>query len=387
MTNATSIDFARHNEEVRRVWESYNAGRPIRVPFGRLTLEPRMWIQDPSLNSEGITWKACFDDPDVMFTTYLTWSHYVVHNMPHDIEMGIPKKHWEVTVWFSRVGDFASFGCPVHYPDNELPLTTPCYTGKNKEAIFEHGIPGPFDGFFGKIREFHEHFVDKARNYEFCGRPVTVNPPNPTDPVGQLTVALGVCGPELLADMLVNEDYYHRVMNLITDATIEQVRAWRAYLGQDPMPRSIAFADDAIQHVSLRTYREKVLPYHRKVLAALAQGGPHSIHLCGNVQRHLPTLVKELNIKSFDTGYPIDFATLRDEVGEDVEIQGGVPVANLLADTPQQVYARAAAILRSGIMRGGKFILKEANNITPMMPLQNLSAMYQAAKEAGVYEY
>jgi uroporphyrinogen decarboxylase len=229
--------------------------------------------------------------------------------------------------------------------------------------------------------------VDKARNYEFCGLPVAVYPSNPICPQGPLTAAVGICGPELLADMLVNEDYYHRVMGLITTATIERIKAWRAYLGLDPVPQLLVFADDAIQHISVAAYRENVLPYHRKFFTALAQGGPHSIHLCGHVQRHFRTLVKELNIKSFDTGYPINFATLRDEVGEDVEIQGGVPVANLLADTPDQVYAQSVAILQSGIMRGGKFILKEANNLPPMTPPENLAAMYRAVKEVGVYHY
>jgi uroporphyrinogen-III decarboxylase len=176
-------------------------------------------------------------------------------------------------------------------------------------------------------------------------------------------------------------------MDLITTATIERIKAWRGYLGLDLKPQSLAFADDAIQHISVRSYREKVLPYHRKLFAALAQGGPHSIHLCGHVQRHFPTLVKELNIKSFDTGFPINFATLREEVGEDVEIKGGVPVANLLADTPEEVYTRSVSILQSGIMRGGKFILKEANNVPPMTPLENLAAMYRAVKQVGAYQY
>ena len=70
MTNATSIDFARHNEEVRQVWESYNAGRPIRVPFGHFTLEPRIWNpRMPGLNSDGHHVEDLFEDPDVMFAT------------------------------------------------------------------------------------------------------------------------------------------------------------------------------------------------------------------------------------------------------------------------------------------------------------------------------
>ena len=114
----------------------------------------------------------------------------------------------------------------------------------------------------------------------------------------------------------------------------------------------------------------------------------HSMHLCGNVQRHLPGLVKELNIKSFDTGYPINFNSLRGEIGEDVEIQGGVPVVELLnraSGSPAEVYQRTEAILSSGIRQGGKFIMKEANNLPPCVPLENLQAMYSATRQAGVF--
>ena len=69
------------------------------------------------------------------------------------------------------------------------------------------------------------------------------------------------------------------------------------------------------------------------------------MHLCGNVQRHFPTLIRELNVKSFDTGFPINFTTLRDEVGEEVEIQGGVPVGSLLNGTPPRIYEKTREIL------------------------------------------
>src|ERR1035437_8372809 len=91
-----AVDFACHNEEVRRVWGSYNAGRPIRVPLGNFTLEPRIWIQDPRLNTSGVTWESFTNDPEVMFTTLLRYSHHVAHHIPHDIEMGVPEKHWEI---------------------------------------------------------------------------------------------------------------------------------------------------------------------------------------------------------------------------------------------------------------------------------------------------
>ena len=93
-----------------------------------------------------------------------------------------------------------------------------------------------------------------------------------------------------------------------------------------------------------------------------------------------------MNIQGFDTGFPINFATLRDEVGEKVEIQGGVPVGSLLSDTPAAIYERSRDILTSGIKRGGKFILKEANDLAPCVPLANMEAMYRAVHDFGLFE-
>ena len=89
--------------------------------------------------------------------------------------------------------------------------------------------------------------------------------------------------------------------------------------------------------------------------------------ISAEMSKAFPTLIKELNINLFDTGYPIQFETLRDEVGEEIHIQGGVPVSELLRGTPESVATRAKEILQSGIMKGGKFIMKEANNVPPCM--------------------
>jgi uroporphyrinogen decarboxylase len=109
------------------------------------------------------------------------------------------------------------------------------------------------------------------------------------------------------------------------------------------------------------------------------------MHLCGDVARHLPVIKEQLGLKSFDTGFPIDFARVRRELGPDVEILGGVEVGLLMHGTPAQVYARAKEILTSGILDGKKFVLREANNLPPMTPEANLAAMYRAAFDFGRY--
>ncbi|MHB9031989.1 MAG: uroporphyrinogen decarboxylase family protein, partial [Anaerolineae bacterium] len=93
----------------------------------------------------------------------------------------------------------------------------------------------------------------------------------------------------------------------------------------------------------------------------------------------------ELNVQYFDTGFPIDFGKLRRDLGPDVEIYGGPPVAKLLLASADQVYNVTREILLSGIKEGGRFILKEANNLPPLVPEANLEAMYQACLDYGTY--
>lgn len=183
-------DFTRHNEEVRRVWDAYHAGKPIRVPVGNFTIGPRIWLLNPSLNTTGITMERFSTDPEVMFQVLLEYKHYLHHHVPHDIEMGIPADGWEVFVEFNN---------------------------------------------------------------------------------------------------------------------------------------------------------------------------------------------------AFDTGFPIDFSALREQVGDEVHINGGVHVDILLRGSPAAVRAEVRRILGSGIMRGGKFVMKEANNMPPCTPEENIRAMYEATRELGAY--
>jgi uroporphyrinogen-III decarboxylase len=89
---------------------------------------------------------------------------------------------------------------------------------------------------------------------------------------------------------------------------------------------------------------------------------------------------------SFDTGYPVDFKWLRGSVGPDVQIYGGPSVPFLECATPDEVTDEVERILCSGIMEGGRFVLREGNNLGPGVSLENAWAMYDAGKKFGVYQ-
>jgi hypothetical protein len=377
-------DFSRHNEEVRAVWGAFEAGRPLRAPMV-LTSVQRIWVLDPSLNRAGLTWQTYLNDPAAMYEVTLQHRYYVAHHIPQDAEMGLPEKQWEVALEFGNVYEEAWLDCQIIYPEGQIATTLPRYAGAAKYELFEKGLPDPFAGFMGQMREFYEYAVARASQETFHGRPVHVNYPVALNTDGPLTVAQMLRGSQIFEEMLSDPGYFHQLMDFLTEAIIQRIRAWRGYLGLEPRPDRGGFADDAIQFLSARAYREHVLPYHKRLLAGLYGPGPHGVHLCGNVQRHFPTVIQELNIDNIDTGFPLDFTSLRDQVGEGVLIQGGVPVGELVNASAEQIYARTKSILQSGILRGGRFILKEANDLAPCTPLANLQAMYAAVHDFGKY--
>ena len=99
-----------------------------------------------------------------------------------------------------------------------------------------------------------------------------------------------------------------------------------------------------------------------------------------DVQRHLVFLRDQLNVRSIDTGFPIELGKARRDLGPEVELLGGPAVPLLHHGTPEQVRHETIRILHSGVME-----VREGNNLAPGTPLENLWTMYETGKEYGRY--
>ena len=88
----------------------------------------------------------------------------------------------------------------------------------------------------------------------------------------------------------------------------------------------------------------------------------------------------ELGAYEFETGYPVDFGWLRRELGPEVLIHGGPSAIMLRQASPAEIRTETKRILDSGICDGGRFVLREGNNLAPGTPLANLAAMYETAR-------
>ncbi|MFH1569200.1 MAG: uroporphyrinogen decarboxylase family protein [Gemmatimonadota bacterium] len=370
------------------VWEAYHRRQPIRVPMV-LGINVRFTMFGHEANPRGITFEQYFTDPETMLTRQLEHLSWVRRHVPQDQEMGPPAAGWQVHVDLQNSYEAGWFGCPVRYFEGEAPDTEPLLSSDaDRGRLLDAGLPDPFTGgLMERNWAFYEHFRQRqAEGFTWEGLPLAGVTPAGLGTDGPLTVACNLRGASATyADLAADPGYARELLDYITEATIARIAAYRQRLGLPARTAGYGFADDAIQSISPEMYRQLVMPYHQRLIAAFSSGGPNAIHLCGDATRHFRLLRDELEMRSFDTGFPIDFAWTRRQVGPEVELKGGPSVMFLREAGPAEVEEQVRDILASGVTAGGRFVLREGNNLPPGVPLANLWAMYGAARRFGAY--
>jgi Uroporphyrinogen decarboxylase (URO-D) len=384
---STLPDFTQHNEEAQAVWAAYRAGHPNRVPV-TLWTDARFFLLDPSFNpGEAITFRDYSEDPLVMLAVQLRAADWrAVTVAPCCDDVAGPPDRYLVSVDLLRYFDAGFFGTKVEYREGQMPDTQPILRGDKKYLLFDQGLPDPLTGgVFAHGHRLNEAMAERIRSgFAYRGRPVELRPFG-LDTGCPFTVAQSLRGTELFTDFYNDPDYVRRLLDFIVEGTAARIRAHRRFFGLPEISDTWGYAADAIQMLSTKMVREFVLPAHKKLKAALTTADRIHVHLCGDAARHFKLLRDELGAYSFDTGFPLDFTRVRQELGPEVEIYGGPRVTLLVGGTPDEVAAEARRILQSGVMAGGRFILREANDLAPATPLPNLQAMYQAARQFGMY--
>ncbi|MBW7866579.1 MAG: hypothetical protein GX580_08310 [Candidatus Hydrogenedens sp.] len=383
--NLSGLDFSAHNEASRALWAAFAENTHERVPI-RLNTNPRMLMLDPAYNTRGLSYREYMTDPELMGQAVLEWAYWTRFLLPGDHEKGLPEV-WRVHVDFENVYDAAWFGAPVEFHDEQVPYAAPLLNADNRRMLFDRGIPGPFAGEWAeRALRFWDYFHEKSRNgWTFFGRPVEVLVQTPMMCFdGAFTAAASLRGAtDLCTDLLMDPDYVHELLDYITEAAIARIQAWRTHFDQPLQTEEFGSADDSVEMLSVGQYREFALPRHRRLYDTFCPSGERGIHLCGNAQRLFPVLREELGITAFDTGFPVDFARFREEMGPDTLISGG-PRAPLFVDPdPAPLLGETRRILRSGVAEGGRLILQEGNNLPPRAPLDHCAAFYRLGREMG----
>ncbi len=384
------------NAEKESVWKAYHERRPGRVPV-MLGGNPRILLLDPKLNPDGITFEQAAHDPRAHVEAALRFQLHLRTTLHRyaDSPTGLPEV-WDIQLHVYNVFEAAFFGAEVRYPAGQVPCTEPFLNDSNKRSVLDVDVEHPLENPFIKRQlAFWQEMEAICKDLRFEGRPVRLNPWAPCSSDGPLTAGCNMRGSEFLMDLMEDPEFADALMDRVTRAAIRRRESMWAFWGNRPAqgqsaptrgcypPWENGMADDSCAMISEDMYVQRIMPLHRRFYEAAGRDSRRSMHLCGNASHLFPAIHRELGVMNFDTGFPIDHGALRRQLGPDVEISGGPEVALLLGGTPRQVFERTRDILQSGVMEGGRFILREGNNLPPCCPEANLEAMYQAALEFG----
>ena len=141
--------------------------------------------------------------------------------------------------------------------------------------------------------------------------------------------------------------------------------------------------------MSPRMLRRFIVP-HLKTMAEMTHRHrkPFIQHLDGNTESVLPILIDEVGIDGYHAIEPtagMDIASIKKQYGDRISLLGNIDCGGVLVGgTPAQVRDKTREIIRAAAAGGG-FVLASSNAIHDAIPMENLDAMLEAAREYGVY--
>lgn len=192
---------------------------------------------------------------------------------------------------------------------------------------------------------------------------------------GPVTTAGLLRGQEFFADCLADPERAHRLLDVCTETFIRFHRA-ADRASQSAVRKTIGIADDYAGMLSPAMWPEFVLPYYKRIIAAL---GPAGCHLHTELVRreHLP-LLRELKLASLNFGEN-QYITARDVMTQLPGIPFGwhiLTVSEMQQGTPESVRRRFLGLVDMGVVH----IIAE---LTVGTPPQNIRAFIEMGRRLG----
>ena len=196
---------------------------------------------------------------------------------------------------------------------------------------------------------------------------------------------------QFLVELLLEKRWVHAFMERILQHQMEGYERIFSVIGADII--GVLMTDDLAAQQSLlvsrETYREMILPYHRRLLDFIRSRGQKVVfHSCGAVQRLIPDLLEagvEIIHPIQHTAVGMDPLSIKREYGKDLVLWGAGCDTSLLQygsvhDIREDVRRRVEALGRDG-----GFVYTTTHCIQPGTPPENILAMADALHRYGVY--
>jgi uroporphyrinogen decarboxylase len=190
-----------------------------------------------------------------------------------------------------------------------------------------------------------------------------------------------------LEAMILEPELVERYMEVTTEGIVALVRA-QAEIGVDGITGGNDWAFKTGPMFSVRHLRRFIAPYLKRIVDEAHRWGlPYIKHIDGDIRQHLPVLVDEVGIDglhSIEPGANMDILDLKRCYGDRLALLGNLDCDLLVRGSPSEIADQVAHLMRH-VAPGGGYVFSTANSVLMDVPLTNLQAMLEAARNHGVY--
>ncbi len=199
---------------------------------------------------------------------------------------------------------------------------------------------------------------------------------------------------DFLVAHLTHPEYIREIYARQTEVAIENLKLYRQAVGDRIAAIFISGTDFGTQRsefISLDLYRELYLPCHKQINDWVHANTSWKtfFHSCGSIYHLIPSLI-EAGVDILNpvqcSAANMDPERLKSEFGGRVVFWGGgVNTQKTLPfGTPKEVRDQVAERMRA-FAPGGGYVFNSIHNIQAKTPVDNILAMFEAAREHGRY--
>jgi len=384
--SSKELEERKNRCEMQRKFE-----KPDRVPAIPLT---DIWYWLPKI---GKTYKEFFSGARAMLECQLLGQKWILENIKSDL--------YNIMIHpvFAYVSEAGTFGAEVEFRDNDIPWVRnhPIQSEDDLEKLEK--IDPVHSGLHGKELKLREEMIGIAGDYKIrfsdgvemgIADKIGVNYSNFSyssgiigigvagRTIGPMAVANDLRGPtNMYIDVLENPGFAKRLLDIVTDKIIKWIEYTKELMGE-PM-EGVFLGDDGAAQLSPDTYREILLPCHKKMKEYF--GGFTTFHTCGRADHLLEIISNELGIDNFaGFGYQIDRDLVAGIFGGRAVLSGNVNPENINSGTRESIMEECKDAIERFAPYGGYF-LKGGDDPPPTAPVENINCFYEAAVTYGKY--
>ena len=188
---------------------------------------------------------------------------------------------------------------------------------------------------------------------------------------------------EALVNMITEEEM---VLEILSKVEEHHHRLLDIVLEYDEI-ESIYFGDDWGQQRGLimgpELWRKLIKPGVKRIFEHAKSKNKYIVlHSCGDLRDIMGDLI-EMGVDVYNTVQPeiYDLDFLKKEYGKDLTFYGGISTQQFMPfATPEDVKVKTREIIEK-LAKGGGYILSPTHAVTPDIPVENVEAMIETAKE------